>query len=824
MLLTLVSLLPLALLNSAELTSSRMSELLAHKYGTPEGCNPGREPTKYSPWKTREAYYNYDYKRDMREQNHISGIYYFTSMIGLDPMANWWSVDIYDDYFWEIHRRDLELLSKSTKFIRLPGLTFSHLDNENFLNLVEYHCLKVMLTFSLNRYQLTPENIFNEEPRVISEFTKFVERFKDHDAVAMWIVGDEVFDPFVGTLEPGDLTYQKQYFLLLDRLHVIAKGVEKKRNEGALVNQTKPTRPVLFPKMSTAITDPITDLVKYQFVPDNLDGWILNFREIDIEKMFRYLDGPTSSIRKWKDSHPEGLVILQFASSAYVNYKYNLENQTQRMSTILQKYDNLKNNASILSGVIAEEWTDQWWKGDIDELCSSAKMRPFLQSNCSIGYYGFAAQYNKWGAHCIRLRAVLDTWKTFFNYTDPYDNGTQTDYCVYVVPSLFVNIQAVFFYSLLGFVAVLDIFLFIVYYTKRIQKEKRNNKSRTHPGDDESEESEDSYQKSLTEKKMRKDAETQSLKQGEIPETIRFPIGERTYSLKSAKVPPNTNSPVLNSNDALGFYFYEHLHRQKINIDALIKHEEDVLHSLNDLGLFTNVDKALIKREAIKVVHARLLEGYECWLEKVNIKGNKPRYEDLGDSHDYYGEILLFRIMVSISEHIAHCPERLAYMFNKFIRAKEGNHYTIDLDELMLGLETLVQGKINFDDINESAILNRSKIGKTFRETVGFGVIFDYLRDYHDIGFFKFWIYMIAILLHQSDYFFQTFVGAQVKFFQTSHMQEICETESIAYLGVKIFLFFYFIYQQKRISSRRIFRYHYRYSHGRPWQCCVEKS
>jgi len=158
---------------------------------------------------------------------------------------------------------------------------------------------------------------------------------------------------------------------------------------------------------------------------------------------------------------------------------------------------------------------------------------------------------------------------------------------------------------------------------------------------------------------------------------------------------------------------------------------------------------------------------------------------------------LLFRTMVSISEHIAHCPEKLAYVFDRFLNDKiqedGGILYVIDIDVLQEGIEGLIKGDFNFDDINESAILNESKTRKIYKEPQGPMVMFDYLRDYHDVGFLKMWIFFFTFVLSRSlaPNFYQMF-------------KEMCLYESLANMLIQVILFFYYFYQQQKFPTENI--------------------
>merc|ERR1719397_1867524 len=114
---------------------------------------------------------------------------------------------------------------------------------------------------------------------------------------------------------------------------------------------------------------------------------------------------------------------------------------------------------------------------------------------------------------------------------------------------------------------------------------------------------------------------------GENPiiETVEFDFSEYKaegkkirFKLKSSLklIPsPKGNNQKEGGEMRLGYHLHEHIRLQQKNVNLLIKHEEDVLIALKALKLFK--PRKSIKDEAIEIIHARLLEGFECWREKI---------------------------------------------------------------------------------------------------------------------------------------------------------------------------------------------------------------
>jgi hypothetical protein len=79
---------------------------------------------------------------------------------------------------------------------------------------------------------------------------------------------------------------------------------------------------------------------------------------------------------------------------------------------------------------------------------------------------------------------------------------------------------------------------------------------------------------------------------------------------------------------------------------------------------------------AMENIHFRTLEGYYCWMQargkvwhwcsKVpNFTILQTYMKENKGFKELYAESLLFRVMASISEHVLHCPERLAYVYHQ---------------------------------------------------------------------------------------------------------------------------------------------------------------
>mmetsp|Transcript_124845 Transcript_124845/g.324298 ORF Transcript_124845/g.324298 Transcript_124845/m.324298 type:complete len:2327 (-) Transcript_124845:162-7142(-) len=173
---------------------------------------------------------------------------------------------------------------------------------------------------------------------------------------------------------------------------------------------------------------------------------------------------------------------------------------------------------------------------------------------------------------------------------------------------------------------------------------------------------------------------------------------------------------------------------------------------------------------ATRVVHHRVLEGFTAWCQYVAAargtgclgpcrrrRGPKPndlkafaRWAEENTGRPparLFAEALLLRVMESLGEQVAQCPERLALLLFGILQESGcvenmgKARFTIDLDKLQDGLPQMshhsnpyVQCKmpsgksergLNFDDINESGIQCRDGVAKTYREPAGVMVVLD---------------------------------------------------------------------------------------------------
>lgn len=177
-----------------------------------------------------------------------------------------------------------------------------------------------------------------------------------------------------------------------------------------------------------------------------------------------------------------------------------------------------------------------------------------------------------------------------------------------------------------------------------------------------------------------------------------------------------------------------------------VSDDEDAAKSLEVLDMRTRVYLASLDN-----VHSRMLEGYHCWVDKQKknrgLFGGKKINKI---SVDPYAELVLFRLLTCICEHVIHCPERLAQVYHAIVEKKteEDDVFVISLDMLLGGLEKVAAGEMNFDDLNDCGIKRAptKSLTKTWTESQSYGVYLDLLRNYNGILFVKGWVFMLSLM------------------------------------------------------------------------------
>lgn len=249
----------------------------------------------------------------------------------------------------------------------------------------------------------------------------------------------------------------------------------------------------------------------------------------------------------------------------------------------------------------------------------------------------------------------------------------------------------------------------------------------------------------------------------------------KLFALSLVAALPGTQNEVDN---AACFWLRGHLKQQVANVKKSLRHEVRNTPEWN-------------QNEAIDALHYRTLEPYYCWVEK-------HRMEPISTGNQF-AEMLLFRVMGSMAEHIMHCPERLVQVLHGILAEKLDNMeggYVIDLEELQRGLPEVhasVAPVINFDDINQCASGNTRRLRKSWHESSGVCVVLDILRNYYPVLFLKGWIFAAVLYLRAVN---DTGTADFNEFWGTA-----AKIDSCLYCAVELILFLYSFFVQERGQS-----------------------
>lgn len=182
--------------------------------------------------------------------------------------------------------------------------------------------------------------------------------------------------------------------------------------------------------------------------------------------------------------------------------------------------------------------------------------------------------------------------------------------------------------------------------------------------------------------------------------------------------------------------------------------------------------------EAMRNIHARVLEGYLAWLCS---HGKKSTAQDLLAPRPcwlLFAEACLLRTMESLGEHIVHAPELMAQLFQEvrfrrdtcktnltfedgIIPSASGSLesrkivFVIEYKKLHAGIDAIrrctnpFRGGVNFDDLNdygEGQIHwnGAEDMHKTYQESTSWFVLLDVLANYGTVITVKIWVFFLA--------------------------------------------------------------------------------
>ncbi len=287
----------------------------------------------------------------------VKGVGYAPIPIGIDPENN---PPFYGDFFIPadsaIYGRDLPLLRHmGANTVRLWGWnnTANHTDFLDHAYNGGVKPIYVIVTFWIG-FSVYPD-ICSQTARtqIKTDFRSMVSAHKNHSAVLMWAIGNELNAPW---MYGSDLTC---LFSLINEM-----ALEAHLEEG--INYRPVTTPL-------ADIDLINTLATYDSTMTNLDVWSAN--------LYR-----GSSFGTFFDDYAvvsnKPFLILEYGTDAYNDENENEDEETQA-AYAASLWGEVVANRNICSGGSIMAYNDEWWKGKYgQERPSCPDPDPAFHSTC----------------------------------------------------------------------------------------------------------------------------------------------------------------------------------------------------------------------------------------------------------------------------------------------------------------------------------------------------------------------------------------------------------------------------------------------------------
>jgi len=236
-----------------------------------------------------------------------------------------------------------EIYSRDFPMIREMGCnvirTWSKVTTTDFLDAAYNNGVNPI--YVIMGFHVEPANISNPDYRsaVVNEFKEYVRRFKDHPAVLMWCVGNEV-EYEIQKRWPDDDSKLRDWYTLLNDLARAAYEVEGDSYH-----------PVM------------TSACEIYFIGDRETGSddnSLKFLDVWGATIFRgrSFEGAFDQFRE-RSSKP--LVVTEFGVDAWDSTR-EVEDESTQAEYAAQLLDELSSAGSRVLGGCYFEWSDEWWK------------------------------------------------------------------------------------------------------------------------------------------------------------------------------------------------------------------------------------------------------------------------------------------------------------------------------------------------------------------------------------------------------------------------------------------------------------------------------
>lgn len=236
-----------------------------------------------------------------------------------------------------------EIYSRDFPMIRAMGAnvirTWSKVSSTDFLDAAYNNGQNPL--YVIMGFYVDPTNVSNPTYReaVISDFREYVRRFKDHPAVLMWCVGNEV-EYEIQKIWPGQDARLRDWYALLNDLARTAYEVEGDSYHPVMTSSCE----IYF------IGDPGTgsDDNSLKF----LDAWGATiFRGRSFEGAFE----------QFRERSSKPLVVTEFGVDAW-DMSTNAEDEVTQAEYASNLLDELLSAGERVLGGCYFEWSDEWWK------------------------------------------------------------------------------------------------------------------------------------------------------------------------------------------------------------------------------------------------------------------------------------------------------------------------------------------------------------------------------------------------------------------------------------------------------------------------------
>jgi len=289
----------------------------------------------------------------------IKGVVYSPVPIGIDPETT----PPYGDYFTSDHSaiydRDLPLLRQmGVNTIRIMGWN-NEADHSDFLDKAYnggIDPIYVIVTFWMGPPLYTDISTPSARIKIKSDFRAMVAAHKNHPAILMWSIGNELNAPWMYGDRLDDL------FRLINEM-----ADEAHQEEGTNYH------PVITPLVDS---DLINTISVYDASMNFLDAWGVNvYRGQSFGTLFDEYQAVSS----------KPLVILEFGIDAYDNQhndEYENIGLPYQAIYVHDLWKEIEANRDVCSGGVIMAYSDEWWKGKFSTDTGCPDNDPSFHSKC----------------------------------------------------------------------------------------------------------------------------------------------------------------------------------------------------------------------------------------------------------------------------------------------------------------------------------------------------------------------------------------------------------------------------------------------------------